>query len=112
MYLMALWKKKKISLPLESGKTIKDEERLSKGLEIQKTVLGDALNKMLEKVPGKIVEKTAQFVTETYFGDTFTRKFLDHKTRELVNVVTLIGLGNTQILKPHIISAIKFHWFG
>jgi len=103
-----IMKEKKISLPLESGKTIKDEERLSKGLEIQKTVLGDALNKMLEKVPGKIGEKTAQFVTETYFGDTFTRKFLDHKTRELVNVVTLIGLGNTQILKPHIISAIKF----
>ena len=101
-------KERKISLPLENGKTIKDEERLSKGKEIQASVFGNALDKMLENVPGKIGEKTAQFITETYFGDTFTRKFLDHKTRELINVVTLIALGNTAILKPHIVSAIKF----
>ena len=100
-------KEKKISLPLESGKTIKDEERLSKGLEIQKPLFGDALNKMLENVPGKIGEKMAQFTTETYFGDTYTRKFLDNKTRELINVITLIALGNFQILKPHLVSAIK-----
>ena len=63
---------------------------------------------MLENVPGKIGEKTAQFITETYFGDTFTRKFLDHKTRELKNMVTLIAMGNTTILKAHIASVIKF----
>ena len=80
-------KERNITLPLESGKTIKDEERFEKGLEIQKPLFGDALNKMLEGVPGKIGEKTAQFITETYFGDTYTRKFLDIKVRELINVV-------------------------
>ena len=44
-------KDRNISLPLESGKTIKDEERLNKGLEIQKPLFGDALNKMLANVP-------------------------------------------------------------
>ena len=102
-----IMKERNISLPLESGKTIKDEERFKKGLEIQKPVFGDALNKMLEKVPGKIGEKTAQFTTETYFGDTYTRKFLDVKTRELINCVILIGLGNNGLLKPHLLSAMK-----
>ena len=103
-----IMKERKINLPLENGKTIKDEERLSKGAEIQESIFKNALSKMLENVPGKIGEKTAQLVTETYFGDTFTRKFLDHKTRELINVVILISLGNTMILKAHIASAIKF----
>ena len=100
-------KDRKINLPLESGKTIKDEERLNKGLEIQKPLFGDALNKMLANVPGGIGDKMAQLITETYFGDTYTRKFLDQKTREMVNVITLVALGNYQILKPHLATAIK-----
>ena len=100
-------KDRKINLPLESGKTIKDEERLNKGLEIQKPLFGDALNKMLANVPGGIGDKMAQLITETYFGDTYTRKFLDQKTREIINVITLVALGNYQILKPHLATAIK-----
>lgn len=103
----SIMKERNISLPLESGKTIKDEERLNKGLEVQKPIFGDALNKMLEKVPGKIGDKMAQFTTETYFGDTYTRKFLDTKTRELINCIILVALGNFQLLKPHLMSAIK-----
>ena len=103
-----IMKEKNISLPLESGKTIKDEERYKKGLEIQKPIFGDALDKMLEPVPGKIGEITAKFTTETYFGDTYTRKFLDTKTRELINVVILVALGNFGLLKAHIGGAIKF----
>ena len=105
--LNTVLKDRKISLPLESGKTIKDEERFNKGLEIQKPLLGDALNKMLENVPGDIGKKMAHFTTETYFGDTFTRKFLEPKTRELINAITLVALGNFQILKPHLMSAMK-----
>ena len=100
-------KDRKINLPLESGKTIKDVERLNKGLEIQKPLFGDALNKMLANVPGGIGDKMAQLTTETYFGDTYTRKFLDQKTREMINVITLVALGNYQILKPHLATAIK-----
>jgi len=100
-------KDRKINLPLESGKTIKDEERLNKGLEIQKPLFGDALNKMLANVPGGIGDKMAQLITETYFGDTYSRKFLDQKTREMINVITLVALGNYQILKPHLATAIK-----
>ena len=100
-------KDRNISVPLESGKTIKDGERFDKGLEIQKPIFGDALNKMLAAVPGGIGDKMAQFTTETYFGDTFTRKFLDSKTRELINVVVLVALGNFQLLKPHLLSAMK-----
>ena len=102
-----IMKEKIITLPLESGKTIKDEERYEKGLEIQKPVFGDALDKMLETVPGKFGEKTAKLTSETYFGDTYTRKYLDAKTRELINVVILIALGNMGLLKPHIGAPIK-----
>ena len=102
-----IMKERNISLPLESGKTIKDEERYEKGSEIQKPIFGDALDKMLKGVPGKIGEINAKLTTETYFGDTYTRKFLDTKTRELINVVILVALGNNGLLKPHIGAAIK-----
>ena len=102
-----IMKERNISLPLESGKTIKDEERYNKGAEIQKPILGDGLKKMIENVPEEIKNKMDQFITETYFGDTYTRKFLDHKTRELINLIPLVALGHFQILKPHIFSAIK-----
>ena len=62
---------------------------------------------MLANVPGGMGDKMAQFTTETYFGDTFSRKFLDGKTRELINVVILVALGNFQLLKPHLMSAMK-----
>ena len=100
-------KERKISLPLESGKTIKDEERFNKGQEIQKPIFGDAFNKMMENVPGKVGDKFAQFTTETCFADIFTRKYLEKHTRELINLVTLVALGNFQLLKPHIMSAMK-----
>ena len=32
---------------------------------------------------------------------------MDVKTRELLNVVVLVALGNFGLLKPHIISAVK-----
>ena len=102
-----IMKEKNIVLPLESGKTIEDKDRYEKGLEIQKPVFGDALDKMLSKVPGKFGDIAAKLTTETYFGDTYTRKFLDVKTRELINVVTLVALGNFGLLKPHIGAAIK-----
>ena len=63
---------------------------------------------MLEPVPGKIGEITAKFTTETYFGDTYTRKFLDVKTRELINVVILVALGNFGLLNTQFGGAIKF----
>ena len=100
-------KDRKINLPLESGKTIKDEERFNKGQEIQKPIFGDAFNKMMENVPGKVGDKFAQFTTETCFADIFTRKYLEKQTRELINLVTLVALGNFQLLKPHIMSAMK-----
>ena len=62
---------------------------------------------MLANVPGGIGDKMAQLTTETYFGDTYTRKFLDQKTRKIINVITLVALGNYQILKPHLATAIK-----
>ena len=98
---------KKIKVPLESGKTIKDNERFDKGKEILNKNYGDALPKLLNGVPGGIGDKTAQFLTELYAGDIETRKFLDVKTRELIYVICLVALNSTSILKAHIAGAIK-----
>ena len=100
-------KERNISLPLESGKTIKDEERYNKGKEIQNPLFGDGLKKLLGNVPEEIKNKMDQFITETYYGDTYTRKFLDLKTRELISLIPLVSLGLFQLMKPHIIAAFK-----
>ena len=98
---------KKINVPLESGKTIKDEDRFKEGKQILEKNYGDALAKLLNGVPGGIGDKTAHFLTEIYAGDIETRKFLDVKTRELIYVICLVALNSTSILKAHIAGAIK-----
>ena len=98
---------RKINLPLENGKLIKDEERYEKGKEIMQKNYSDALEKMLKDVPGGIGNKTSKFLTEIYSGDIETRKFLDIKTKELIYVICLVALNSTSILKPHLAGAVK-----
>ena len=58
-------------------------------------------------LPNDMGSEVARFLTEFCFGDIYTRRGLDLKTRELMTIAVLVTNGQTSVLKSHIQGAIK-----
>ena len=91
-----------IKLPLEGQSTTTPETRYEKGLKVQKEIFGETIDKMYEKSP-KDQLHIQKYLSANCFGDYYTRKGLDIKTRELLTLSMLIALGGTELqIKGHI----------
>jgi len=84
-----------ITLPLEGQSTTTLETRYEKGLKVQKKSLKKQLIKMYEKSPKNQLH-IQKYLSANCFGDYYTRKGLDIKTRELLTLSMLIALGGTE----------------
>ena len=105
--LNQVFKERNIKTPLESTATVKEEERFEKGSAIQDPLYGDEIKKSLEGLPADMGTDVARFLTEVCFGDFYTRKGLDLKTRELLVISILVTTGNSETLKSHIKGNLK-----
>ncbi len=105
--LNQVFKERNIKTPLDSTATVKEEERFEKGVAIQTPLYGDEIKESLEGLPQDMGADVARFLTEVCFGDFYTRKGLDLKTRELLVVSILVTTGNTETLKSHIKGNLK-----
>jgi len=91
-----------IKLPLEGQSTTTSETRFEKGLEVQKEIFGNMIDKMYEESPENQIH-IQKYLSANCFGDYYTRKGLDLKTRELLTFSMLLSLGGCeQQLKGHI----------
>jgi 4-carboxymuconolactone decarboxylase len=91
-----------IKLPLEGQSTTTPETRYEKGLEVQKSIFGETIDKMYEKSPKNQLH-IQKYLSANCFGDYYTRKGLDIKTRELLTFSMLLSLGGCEPqLKGHI----------
>lgn len=96
-----------IQLPLEGQSTTTPENRKEKGLAVQKEIFGEMIDKMYEKSPKNQLH-IQQYLSANCFGDYYTRKGLDVKTRELLTYSMLISMGGTESqVKGHIIGNVK-----
>lgn len=90
-----------IKLPLESQSTTSPETRFEKGLAVQKEIFGDIIDKMYEAAPADQVH-IQKYLSANCFGDYYTRKGLDIKTRELLTFSVILSLGGCEPqLKGH-----------
>ena len=91
-----------IKLPLEGQSTTTPETRFEKGLEVQKSIFGDTIDKMYKASPANQMH-IQKYLSANCFGDYYTRKGLDIKTRELLTFSMLLSLGGCEPqLKGHI----------
>jgi len=91
-----------IKLPLEGQSTTTRETRHEKGLEVQKEIFGAAIDKMYQESPKDQIH-IQKYLSANCFGDYYTRRGLDIKTRELLTLSMLIALGGTEPqIKGHI----------
>lgn len=90
-----VFKEKNISLPIESQSTVTESTRFDKGLETQVSIFGDAiLAAHSNAAPNQ--KHIQNFLSANCFGDFYTRKGLDLKTRELLTFIMLISLGGAE----------------
>lgn len=93
---------KGVKLPLEGQSTTSAEARFEKGLVVQKSIFGDVIDAMYETSPEDELH-IQKYLSANCFGDYYTRKGLDIKTRELLTYSMLISMGGTEPqVKGHI----------
>ena len=91
-----------IKLPLEGQSTTSPETRFEKGLAVQKEIFGDMIDKMYQESPANQLHMQ-KYLSANCFGDYYTRKGLDIKTRELLTFSMILSLGGCEPqLKGHI----------
>ena len=91
-----------IKLPLEGQSTTSPETRFEKGLAAQKEIFGDMIDKMYQESPANQIH-IQKYLSANCFGDYYTRKGLDIKTRELLTFSMILSLGGCEPqLKGHI----------
>ena len=105
--LNEVFKERHIQTPLESAVTVAENERYQKGREIQEKLYGDEIKQAMKGLPQNMGDEAARFLTEVCFGDFYTRKGLDIKTRELLSLAILVTKDDDITLKSHIKGSIK-----
>lgn len=85
-----------IPLPLENMGTVQEGERLEKGAEKQYPLYGENMKEYMKDLPGILGVEIPRLLTESCFGDFYTRNGLDIKTRELMVFCALATLGGTE----------------
>lgn len=97
-----------VSLPLETEREPRDDERFEKGKAIQFPIYGDRIKNNLASLPAEHRENLPKYLTELCFGDFYTRAGLDVKTRELLVLCVLCALGDTERqIKSHAMGNLK-----
>jgi len=89
----SVFKDRGIKLPLQNEAKIADSERFDKGKEIQSPIYGEGMKENMKDLPGEFADAIPRILTESCFGDFYTRGDLDIKTRELMTFCALTTLG-------------------
>jgi 4-carboxymuconolactone decarboxylase len=103
----SVFKSRGIKLPLQNEGTVTEEKRFEKGKEIQYPLYGEGMKQNLKDLPAEFAEAIPRILTETCFGDYYTRGGLDIKTRELMIFCCLATLGADRQLTSHAIGNLK-----
>lgn len=92
----SVFKSRGIKLPLATKGTVQENQRFEKGKEKQYPLYGDGMRQNMSDLPGEFAEAIPRLLTESCFGDFYTREGLDIKTRELMIFCALVTLGGTE----------------
>jgi 4-carboxymuconolactone decarboxylase len=88
-------KSRGVALPLEGQSTTTPETRLERGLEVQKQIFGDRIAQMYAQSPEDQLH-LQRHLSASCFGDYYTRKGLDLKTRELLTFAMIASMGGCE----------------
>lgn len=85
-----------ISLPLDPQSTVTEETRSEKGKAEQLPLYGNGMKENMKNLPGEFAEFVPNMLTETLFGDYYTRTGLELEMRELLIFCSLTAMGGAE----------------
>ena len=96
-----------IALPLEPQGNVEYAQRREKGLETQRTLFGEAIDKGNAAAP-KDYQHIRTFLSANCFGDYYTRGGLELKFRELLTFVYILSMGGADSqVKAHVAGNLR-----
>lgn len=96
-----------IALPLEPQGKVEYAQRREKGLETQRTLFGEAIDKGNAAAP-KDYQHIRTFLSANCFGDYYTRGGLELKFRELLTFVYILSMGGADSqVKAHVAGNLR-----
>lgn len=102
-----IFKAHHITLPLEAQSTTTRENRQEKGLETQRELFGEAIDKGNANTP-KDYQHIRRFLSANCFGDYYTRTGLELQFRELLTFVYILSMGGADSqVKAHVAGNIR-----
>ena len=89
-------REKGLALPLAANSTTTQKNRLEAGIAVQQSIFGkENITSMRQNAPAD-EKKLQDFLSAYCFGDTYTRKGLEVKERELITFVCIAALGGCE----------------
>jgi 4-carboxymuconolactone decarboxylase len=84
-----------------------DESRLERGNRVRREVLGDAhVDRSMERATD-FTRVMQEYVTESCWGDIWSRPGLDRRTRSLLNLAMLTALNRPHEFSAHVRGALR-----
>lgn len=96
-----VFKERGISLPLEKQGTVTEETRHATGKAIQDKLYPGGIASVMEGLPNEMGRNVAQFLTDYFFGEIYSRGAIDLQTRELLGYCVLATLEAESQLRSH-----------
>ena len=84
-----------------------DEQRRAKGLEIRRTVLGDAHVDRAIANTAPLSQEFQDLITRYAWGEIWTRPGLDVRTRRVLVLGTMIAIGRWEEFEMHAAAAVR-----
>lgn len=102
-----IFKQRGIKLPLETQGTTNRENRKQKGLETQRVLFGEGIDKSNAAAPSN-QRHIRDFLSANCFGDYYTRTGLELQFRELITFVYIASMGGAEPqLRAHIAGNLR-----
>ena len=82
-----------------------DKERYERGQKLRREVLGDQYVDAAARGTTEFNRPFQEFITESVWGNIWSRPGLDRRTRALINIGMLTAMGRTEEVKIYLRSA-------
>lgn len=79
-----------------------DKDRYDRGMQVRRTVLGDAHVDRAEQNKTSFDEDFQAFITRGAWGDVWAREQLTHRERSMITIALLAALGHDEEVAMHI----------
>lgn len=98
-----VFREKRIPLPMASQKAVMEDDRFTQGVKVQKSIFGAAIDSMHKSTPQNQQHLLRDMLSAFCFGDVYTRKGLDLRTREILTFCIISSLGGCESqVKSHV----------